>query len=198
MVTYALPVLDENGAQILVPLTTDPLGYPHVFYLDENDQPVHVPNVPPEAPPVGKHPVFDENGVQIGLVAFVVVDATGEGPSVLLDAYLGRRVTDRWRMVQLGDHSRIEFELFDDNGPVDLTGAGVLEVICRRADRSVLTRTATSETPAGGTVPSRVVAQLTTGDVQSFGEWLMQARVVLAGGREFRSAVRRVMVEPNV
>lgn len=198
MVTYALPVLDVDGSTvILVPLTSDVLGYAHVFYLDENDEVVHVANVPPAPPPLGKHPTY-ENGQLIGLTAFVPVDASGEGPSLLLDAYVGRRVTERWRMVQLGDHSRIEFELYDDNGPVDLTGALLLEVVCRRADRSVLTRTASMEIPTGGTVPSRVVAQLDTGDVQSFGEWLMQAHVVLSGGHEFRSAVRRVVVEPNV
>lgn len=197
MTLYALPLRDENGDTVLVPAQFGSFGYPHAVWLDENGDPIEIPNVPPEAPPVGKFPMLDEFGAQI-LVPWVPIDASGEGPVLLLAAYVGRSVSDRWRMVQLGDHSRIEFDLFDDAGPLDLTGASLLEVVCRRADRSILTRTATAETPAGGTVPNRVVAQLTTGDVQSFGEWLMQAHVILPGGRELRSEVRRVPVQPNV
>lgn len=197
MTLYALPLLDENGATVLVPAQLGTLGYPHAVFLDELGAPIEIPNVPPEAPPVGKFPMLDELGAQI-LVPWVPIDAAGEGPVLLLTGYVGRRVSDRWRMVQLGDHSRIEFDLFDDAGPLDLTGAALLEVVCRRADRSTLTRTATAETPPGGTVPNRVVAQLTTGDVQSFGDWLMQAHVILAGGRELRSEVRRVPVLANV
>jgi hypothetical protein len=74
----------------------------------------------------------------------------------------------------------------------------VLEVQCRRADLSTLTRTAVATTPTGGAFPSRVECQLQPGDVQSAGDWLIQARVVLAGGREFKSDVRRVIVAANV
>ena len=197
MPTFGLPVFDELGVKRLVPLVDGSLGYPHVVVLDELGASIEIPNQPPEAPPVGRFPVLDESGA-VHLVAFEVVDATGPGVRVRLTAYVGRRVTDRWRAMQLGDHSLLEFDLFDAAGPIDLTGATLLEVQCRRADQTTLTRPGVATTPAGATVPYRLECQLQAGDVQSIGDWLMNAHVILSGGREFRSEVRRVTVAANV
>lgn len=197
MVVYVLAIDNGAGGTIQVPLVTAPLGYPHVQVDDGTGTLIDIPNVPPAAPPVGRFPVDDGQGGTL-LIDFTVLQATGEGPGVSFLAYVGSRINDRWRMVQLGDHSLIQFDLFDDDGPIDLNNALLLEVDCRRADRTTLTKTGTSEIPPGGTVESRLVAQLDAGDVQSFGEWLMQAHVILSGGREFRSQVRRVPGEANV
>lgn len=194
MVQYALPVINDQGVKILVPLQNGTLGYPHVIMLDDLGNQVELPNVPPEAPPVGRFPVIDALGAVAALISFEVLNAVGNGPAVLLRAYLGSRITERWRMVQMNDQSRIEFELFDDKGPIDLTGALTLEVKCQRADHSFLTKAASSAEPTTG----KMSAQLDSGDVNGFGEWLMQAHVILAGGREFYSTLRRVNVEPNV
>lgn len=198
MVLYALPIYDENGAKKQLVLQDGTLGYPHAILQDESGNDVEFPNVPPEAPPTGKFPAYDENGNQV-LITFDILQATGYGPAVYLKAYVGTKVTERFRMVQLDDESRVEFDLWDADGPIDLTNALTLELECQRADRSLLTKQATAE--AGQIDPnvlSLLVAQFDDGDVQSFGDWLMQAHVVLANGREFRSQVRRVPVEPNV
>lgn len=197
MPTYALPVFDESGVKVLVPLVDGSLGYPHVVVLDESGASVEIPNNPPEAPPVGMFPVFDELGV-VHRIAFEVVSATGDGASVRIRAYVGRRVTERWRTMQIGDHTKIEFDLFDAAGPLDLTGTALLEVELRRADGTKITRAAVAVTPTGSTVPSRLECQLQAGDVQSIGDWLAQAHVVWSGGREFRSEVWRLQVAANV
>lgn len=196
MVLYALPVYDENGVKQQILLQDGTLGYPHVIVEDELGNLVEIPNVPPEAPPVGQFPVLDENGDEV-LIPFEILAATGPGPALRLLCYVGLRVTDRLRMVQLGDQSRVEFDLIDDAGPIDLTGALLLEGKFRRPDNSLLTITGTSSIPTGGTVPSRLTAQFDSGDVNGFGEWLMQAHVILANGREFHGEVRRVLVESN-
>lgn len=195
MVSYALAVPNAQGGTTYYPLTLGTFGYPHLI-VDG----VEIANEPPESPPVGKLPVLAADGVTVVLVAFVVIDATGDGPLFVLESYLGTTINERWRKMQLNDQSRVGLSMRDANGPVDLTNAILLEVVCRRADRSTLTKAAQSAVApnSGVNYPSMVVAQFDDGDVQSYGEWTLQAHVILANGREFYGEVLRVEVKSNV
>lgn len=202
MPAFGLPILDEHGLRRHVRAADGGLGYEHVVVEDEDGGALALANVPAESPPAGEFPFLDEFGGE-HLISYEVVDASGDGPALTLRCYIGSHVTARYRMIQIGDHSLVQFDIFDRDPegverPVDLSTALVLEGKFRRADHSLITRPGIAATPSGSAVANRLAVQLEGGDVNGAGEWLMQARVVLADGREFHGQVRRVVVAANV
>jgi len=192
VVNFALGFLDETGAtrQAIAQPTT--LGYLSLIFLDEAGAPVETANSPGESPPDGESIWQDEFG-NVFLVPYSVLGATGVGPLLSLPSFVGTTINKRWRMAQLGDTPLIGFPLRDANGPIDLTGALLLEGHFRRPDHSLLVKNGSAPDPING----QLEVQLDSGDVNGAGEWLMQAHVVLANGREFSGEVLRVKVELN-
>lgn len=195
MPTYVLAVRDENGLRVEIPLEDGTLGYPHVVLFDENGASVEIENDPPEAPPVGRFPYLDEFDV----LRFIDFEPAGgsvvDGPLVLLLAPITRTLdfSRRTNMAQLGDTLLVALDLRDDLTVPNLTGT-TLELVFRRGDGSALVRSASESL----TVPGRVQAQLQAGDVQSAGDWAVQARVVFPNATEFRSRPRSFQVLHNL
>lgn len=197
MPTYGLPVRRANGAKVRVRALDGGLGYEHLRIRDAEGVQWNIASVPAQSPPVGKFPITDASAGE-WLLAFEVIAATGDGPALLFRAWMSTRITERTKAMQLGDQPRLVFDMFDDLGPLDLANAQLLEVVCRRADKSEITKPGTASTPSGGAVANRLTAQLDVDEVNSAGDWLIQSHAILEDGREFWSTIRRVAVLHNV
>lgn len=194
MVVYVLAVY-EGATREELALVDDPFGYPHVRLEPSPGVFVDVENVPPEAPPVGRFPVYEEDGTALaGLVDFepeggVVTDGVLIEFDAGLSTFVDLAAPGRY-VVQLSDTPKIGLRIVENGAPVDVSTATLKEMIFRRADGSALVRAAAFTTAgAQGGVDGRVHAQMQLGDLQAAGLWRVQARAVMPGGGEYHSRV---------
>lgn len=192
---YVLPITLEDGTPVEVPLQLGTLGYPHVILRDEDGNVVEIPNDPPEAPPTGRFRILLEDGSETWLDFAPGGAIITGGPLVLLTSRISTTVDFERAMpptLQLGDAAVLAIQL-QGLQPGDLTGA-TLEIVLRRGDGSALVKGA-SEDPS---TANRVLTQLQAADVQSAGEWVAQAKVVLASGAAFKSTPKVFEVKHNL
>lgn len=98
--------------------------------------------------------------------------------------------------IQLNDTGTlIELQLLDDNTPINLTGATVLQIKFKKPDGVTITKTATI-TGSGADGLMGYVSEANFFNLP--GTWLAQAIVTLSGGWSGRSAVTRFSVVDNL
>lgn len=197
MVDYVLALYD-GPTRLEQDLVLGVDGYPVAIATDEFGVDLELENTPPEEPPTGR--LLAELGpgtlVEIGFEpeGGIVTDGVVVQLDVPLRMFLDLERRGR-HVVQLGDTIKLRLRCVDRGVPANISTATSLEMVLRRADGSALVRAAQFATDG---VDGLVDYQFQLGEIQSAGDWAAQARAVMPGGAEYKSAPRSFEVLHNL